>query len=334
MKLKKAFLITLLFMLILVFPSAAQEIKLGTTAPPGTPWEFALKELSSRWSELSNGRYRLRLYMGGVAGSEEDMIRKIRIGQLNALIVTQSGLSTISPDMLALTLPLFVRDDAELEYLLEKMDPTFNSILEGRGFKAIAWQRAGWLHLFTKRPVSSPADLRTHKLALPIYDLSFQQIWRSMGFNIISITSNEFLTGLQTGMVDAIVSAPMLAAAYQWFPLAPNMNESAFTPLVGALVIDTRVWNRIPANIQQEMIQAAVEVLTPLQNQTLALEQEAVNIMRGMNLRVIQVPGGVRQEWINLCTEGYGSIICTTISRDLYQEMENTLIEFRKSNSR
>ena len=236
----KQFSLFLLFLLLIGVQIYSVEIKLGTTAPAGSPWDFALKELASRWNRISNGRVRVRLYLGGVAGDEDDMVRKTRIGQMQAVVVTGSGLSAISPEMLALSLPLFVRDDFELEYLLDNLEDRFNSILESKGFSVIAWQRAGWLRVFSKRTALTPADLKLHRLALPLDDSSFQQIWRAMGFNIISIQASDFLTGLQTGMVDAIISAPVLAAAYQWFPLAPNMNEIAFAPLVGALIIDTR----------------------------------------------------------------------------------------------
>ncbi|MBN2050645.1 MAG: TRAP transporter substrate-binding protein DctP [Spirochaetales bacterium] len=324
------------FFILLLLPAAlySQEIKLGTTIPPGSPWDYALQELSNRWSDLSGGRYRLRPYMGGIAGTEEDMIRKTRIGHLQAVVLTGSGLSDISSDTLALSLPLFIQSEEELSYLLEKMNSRLNALLEEKGFTVIAWQRAGWLRIFSKHPAATPADLRTHKLALPIENNTFQQIWRSMGFNIVSLSSNDFLTGLQTGMVDAIVSAPLMAAAYQWFPLAPNMMDVAFAPLLGALLIDTRVWNRIPADLRAEMLQAAQEILTPVEEQIMALEAEAVALMRGMNVRVVPVPEPVMREWRDVSSRGYHSIIGTTVSRELYSEMEALLTEFRQSKER
>lgn len=321
------------FFIILLLPAIlySQEIKLGTTIPPGTPWDYALQELSDRWSDLSKGKYRLKPYMGGIAGTEEDMIRKARIGHLQALVLTGSGLSDISSETLALALPMFIRNEEELAHLLEKMDSRFNAVLEKSGFTVIAWQRAGWLRIFSKHPVTTPADLRSQKLALPIENTTFQQIWRSMGFNIVSLPSNDFLTGLQTGLVDAIVSAPLMAAANQWFPLAPYMTDIPFAPLLGAMVVDTRVWNRIPADLRADMVRAAREILAPLEGEIMTLEQEAVDLMGRMNARVVPVPEPGMQEWMDLSSRGYRGIIGTTVSQELFSEMETTLEEFRAS---
>jgi len=95
--------------------AAGQVIKLGTLAPAGSPWEQALRKLAGDWSRLSIGRVSLRIYPGGVAGDEDDMLRKIRIGQLNAAALSGPGLSTIVPGVLALQVPLLVTDDDELD---------------------------------------------------------------------------------------------------------------------------------------------------------------------------------------------------------------------------
>jgi len=209
------------------------------------------------------------------------------------------------------------------------MEDDFNALLEEKGFSVIAWQRAGWLKVFSKREALTPAELRLHRLALPLEDLSFQQIWRSMGFNIISLQSNDFLTGLQAGMVDAIISAPLVAAAYQWFPLVPHMNEISFAPLVGALVVDTKTWRRVPEDLRELLLLKAREVLSPLEKEISGLESEAVVFMKGMNLIVSPVPPEVLEEWSLLCSRGYSTIIGNTISKELFNRMEKTLEDYR-----
>ncbi len=59
-------------------------IKLGSLAPAGSPWELGLKRLAAEWEKISGGTVTVKIYAGGVAGDEPDMIRKVRIGTLNA----------------------------------------------------------------------------------------------------------------------------------------------------------------------------------------------------------------------------------------------------------
>jgi len=57
-------------------------VKLATLAPEGTDWHGMLVEMGQEWKKATNGKVELRLYPGGVIGDERDMVRKMRIGQI------------------------------------------------------------------------------------------------------------------------------------------------------------------------------------------------------------------------------------------------------------
>ena len=100
--------VLLLFVLLIPFQGIAGKsitVKMATLAPNGSPWHEILKEMAAEWSQLSNGMITLRIYPGGVAGDEGDMVRKMRIGQLHAAALTTSGLAKITPDVNALAIP-------------------------------------------------------------------------------------------------------------------------------------------------------------------------------------------------------------------------------------
>ena len=75
--------------------ASAQTLKLATLAPDGSVWDSALKEMGADWQQISGGEVTLRVYPGGVAGDDADMVRKMRIGQLQAGALTVAGLSEI-----------------------------------------------------------------------------------------------------------------------------------------------------------------------------------------------------------------------------------------------
>ena len=76
--------------------ASGQSVKIGSLAPPGSPWDNNLRKLAADWARLSEGAVSLTVYAGGVAGDESDMIRKMRIGQLNAGLLTVSGLNLMN----------------------------------------------------------------------------------------------------------------------------------------------------------------------------------------------------------------------------------------------
>ena len=83
-------------------PVSAETIKLGTLAPNNSPYYDILRDLGENWEKVSNGSVRLRIYAGGVAGDDPDMVRKMRIGQLDAALVAGSGLYEIAPETKAI----------------------------------------------------------------------------------------------------------------------------------------------------------------------------------------------------------------------------------------
>ena len=95
--------LALLTALALITPATASakriKVKIGTVAPKGSPWFDALKQIGKRWKKASNGDIKLKIYAGGVAGDEGDMLRKMRIGQLHMGSLTGVSLAQISRNL-------------------------------------------------------------------------------------------------------------------------------------------------------------------------------------------------------------------------------------------
>src|SRR5712691_4597420 len=75
----------------------ASVVKLATLVPDGSVWDRALRDMGAEWTSSTQGRVSLRVYPGGVAGDEPDVVRKMRIGQLQAAAITTAGLASIDP---------------------------------------------------------------------------------------------------------------------------------------------------------------------------------------------------------------------------------------------
>ena len=166
---KKTALLLLVSLAIVASPLSADAltVKLGTVAPEGSPWHDGLLEIASEWQRISGGKIKVRIYPGGVAGDEQDLLRKIRIGQLHAATLTKSGLFALAPEIDLVAFPMMLRTDDELDVLLEKVGPEIEAKLEEKGFKLLNWSRAGWVYFFSKEPVFMPEDLMRHPSYVP-----------------------------------------------------------------------------------------------------------------------------------------------------------------------
>jgi hypothetical protein len=68
---------------------------MSTLVPDGSSWHLVLKEAAEKWKQVSGGRVSVRLFPGGVAGDDPDVVRKMRLGTLNAGVLTSVGVAEI-----------------------------------------------------------------------------------------------------------------------------------------------------------------------------------------------------------------------------------------------
>jgi TRAP-type C4-dicarboxylate transport system substrate-binding protein len=315
-----------------VTPAFSQVIKLGTVAPEGSPWHDTLLEVSQKWKELSNGTVTVSIYAGGVAGDETDMLRKIRIGQLHATALTSITLKDIIPDIEAITFPMFIRTDGELDYVMEKLGPEFEAGLAEKGFKVLTWSTTGWAHFFTKEPVIRPEDMKKRKLFMWGSDTTYMELLKSSGFNPVALAITDLLPSLQTGLVDAFAAPPAAALAFQWFALAPHMTDLRWQPLPGTTVVSMKKWNEIPRNLRPKLEEAARTAGARLQKRSRELEQEAIVAMKNHGLTVHPVPPEAEEEWSALVRErAYPVFVGPRFSKAMFDKVSSLLNEYRST---
>ena len=211
--------------------------------------------MAESWKTASAGKVDVRIYPGGVAGDDPDMVRKMRIGQLQMAGLTGVGLSRIIPEIAALQMPMLLTNAGELNYVRERVSPEIEALLEEKGFKLLAWADVGWVHFFTRQPVRRPNDLKAEKLWIWAGDTTYLEAWKSAGYQPVPLPSTEIFTGLQSGLVTAFTTTPLAALSYQWFPKANHMTDLRWAPFVGALVITTRSWEEIPAALRPALLE-------------------------------------------------------------------------------
>lgn len=328
------FRVSVLILFVLLIPLSsitALTLKIGSLGPVDTPWDDTLNKLAARWKEISDGRVTLKIYPGGIAGDEADMIRKVQIGQLDGVALSGTGLNRITSDILALILPLFFHTNDELIYVMDNMFDEFSEIFEEKGYKLVGLTSSGWIKLFGKRPIVTPEDLKSQRLAVSAEDEEILHTWRAMGFDALPLHTTEILAGLQSGMAEAFHTPPIIAALYQWFALAPNMCPIDIAPLVTGLVIGERSWRRIPDQYKEEFVQAGKDVMQSLYQEVVKLEEEAMEIMLENGLTVNEMTEETLAEWDHIVRQGHDILVGTSISPEVYEQVSAYRDEYRRT---
>src|SRR5438270_6072885 len=130
----------LVLLLAVVFgfmPSAVAQVhwRLGTLVPRGTSYHHNLQAMAEEWRKAPHGGVTLTIYTDGTMGGEADMVRRMRIGQLQAAMLTVPGLAEIDPSVSALQkMPMMYESLEEARYVREKLRPLLEQKIAAKGF--------------------------------------------------------------------------------------------------------------------------------------------------------------------------------------------------------
>lgn len=305
-------------------------VKMATVVPEGSQYHLILREMAEKWKRASGGAVEIRLYPGSVAGDDIDVIRKMRLGTLNAALLTSVGVAAVDKSVYAIEVPMLYRSYEEVDYVLGKMAPSLEAALEAKGFVVLDWVDGGWLRFFTKTPVTRPDDLKPLRLFAWAGDPEALEIWKGSGFNPVPLPSTEISTALQTGLVSALPTTPQAAVLLQWYTHARNMTDVKWALLLGAMLVNKATWEKIPAASRPALKAAAQEAGKRLREETRQADQRDVQAMRKRGLNVITIDAKDEAVWRAAAEGAYGRIRGTIVPVAAFDEAKRHLADFRK----
>jgi TRAP-type C4-dicarboxylate transport system substrate-binding protein len=269
-------------------PAHALTVKLATLAPDDSIWHRHLKETAEAWSKATGGAVTMRIYPGGVAGNEGDMIRKVRIGQLHGAMITAVGLREITPEAQGIMLPGIIGTGEELDYVMEHMAPRFEKLVLDKGFVVIDWGEAGWVHFFGQKPVRTPEDQKKLKIFAWAGDPGALKAYQSLGFNPVVISSTDLLPSLQTGLIQSFNGSALTALSIGAYQYARYMTRSTWGVIIGATVVNKSTWDKVPEAQRPTLLKLARDGARKLQLEVRKKEDEAIEAMKKNGLTVME----------------------------------------------
>ena len=324
---------TFVFFLLTIIPSAIWPltIKLASPLPEGTNWHYGLLKMAAEWRTISQGKVRLRIYPGSIAGSEADMIRKMRFGQLDAGIFSAFGLKSMVPETFVVTLPGLIQDEEELDYILDNWIGRFDERFREEGFEIMTWSKTGWAYIFGQVPLRVPADLQRQTLAIDNTETEMAVAFKTLGFHVAPMSLGEMLVSLQSGLANSLYAPPVAAAAFQWFALAPYMTEYRVAPVVGGVVLSQRAWSRIPEEFREEIKESVVKMARSFHDESLRLNNDALRIMEENGLKKVHVTSQEIAQWEKIMRDGHLLMIGEekSIPPAIYENLQTVLNDLR-----
>lgn len=289
-----SFLLYLFFGHLIILPDIGYPekrflIKFATVAPEGSTWIRHMRRLDKALREKSHGQIGLRLYTGGIAGDELDVLRKIRIGQIHCAAFSGVGIAQILPMVRILDLPFLFRSYQEVDLVHRGLRGFFSEHFRKKGFEFIAWAEVGNVYLFSKRPIQRVADLSRLKIWTWSGDPIAKETFSIVGTSPIPLTITDVTTALNTGMIDTFYAPPLGALALQWHLSVKYMTSPPLAHATSAVLVSSGFYKKIPPNLtrilREEFERAMNDLTSDLRRQT----EETIKLIKDRGLKIISV---------------------------------------------
>jgi TRAP-type C4-dicarboxylate transport system substrate-binding protein len=310
--------------------AADKQLRIGTLASKNSLYHRQLMELGEAWRTAQGGQGKYLVYPDGSQGGETDMVRRMRIGQLQGGLLSVVGLREIEPSIAALqNMPMMFKSWEEVDYVREKMRPAMEKKFHDKGFVVLAWGDAGWVRFFSKTPAFAPNDFKGMKFFAWGAEADQQEIMKNLGYTPVPLETADILPAIQTGMINAVPSTPYFALATQIYTTANNMLDLNWSPIVGALIITKKSWDELTPEGQVIVREAGAKAGVQLRAKARQEVDEAVEAMKKRGLTVNKPNAEQMKEWNALADGLYPRIRGKLVPAEQFDEVVGLLKAFR-----
>ncbi len=327
-------ILSLIFVILWTLTASAQEyvIKFATLAPEGSTWINIMKEYDAAVRKESGGKLGFRIYAGGVAGDEKDVMRKIRLGQFNSAGITGFGIGEIAKSARVLDAPFLFKSAAEVDHIVSMFDAEFNKEFENGGFVLLGWAEVGSVYIITKTPVSKISDLHSVKMweweGDPVADATFKTI----GINPIQLSITDVVTSLQTGLITGAYASPLAIVSLQWNSATSHLMDYPLTNASGAVVIAKRDFDKIPSDLQQILLKHGRTLMRKLTEQSRRDNIKSLETLKKNKMTFNKPDPNEIKSYDDLGRTARRSLVGKLYSEDLLNRVEKALADFRAKN--
>jgi TRAP-type C4-dicarboxylate transport system substrate-binding protein len=226
-------------------------VKMATLAPEGVGWADLIKKMVNPGVlKVTEGVITLDWYFGGTMGDDQDILAKLRNGQLQGGAFSGQGMVLACPEMSLIELPFLFENYDEVEYVYSKFRSRISQWFEKRGYHLLLLAEQDFDQIYsTKQEIKTPDDFKNSRF-LTWYGPLEERSLKAMGASPLPIRIPEIAASIRTGVCDAFIAPALWAVGTQMYTVMKYINpvHIRYSPAAG--IVTTQTWNLLPKELQ------------------------------------------------------------------------------------
>ncbi len=309
-----------------------KELRIATVAPSGSSFHKRLQSLSTEWSR-GPGAVSMNIY-AGTQGGELQIVRRMRVGQIQGAMLTSVGLAQIERSVTALQyMPLMFHDWDDVDRVRERLRPDLEARLLAAGYVVMFWADAGWVRYFSNKPIRSVHDLKPLRVYASSGDPQSVELMKAY-YTPVVLEPDQILLGLRNGMIDALPVPSFLANFNQVPAYAPYMLDLRWAPITGALVMTEKAWKQLDPMTQAWLRETSERAGHEMRRASRVEDEQAVQAMKDkQGLKVMPMTPEAEREWRAEVARIYPRIRGTLVPAPMFDATVETLKAKRATGS-
>jgi TRAP-type C4-dicarboxylate transport system substrate-binding protein len=316
-----------------VSTASAADIKIATVAPDGSRWMQQMRAGAEEVNKRTAGRVAIKFYPGGVMGNDAQVLRKIRIGQLQGGAFTAGGLAERYGGLNLYGIPLLFRSLDEIDAVRAQFDPEIAAGLERAGFVTFGFIEGGFANLLSNEPISSVEDMRRKKVWVPEGDAISFLAMETMGLSPAVLPVTDVLTGLQTGLIEIAFASPVAALVLQWHTKVKYLTDLPISYSMGIFAIEKSAFEDLSAEDRQVVREVMGGYIQGLDREARDDNRKAAEVLARSGLQTVSVNDADVEGWRKTIESIHPQLRQRPdIDAAMFDRMLTVLAEYRRTN--
>ena len=236
----------------------AKRFKVAVGDAGGSAQHELGEKFADEVKRLSGGKHRVKLFLNGQLGSEQDTVNDAALGTLDLSLLAINNITPFSPTVGIFTLPyviLSLDDAVKLTQGPIGQELVENTIRDAK-VRIIGWTYTGFRVLTnSKKPVRTVADLEGLIIRVPKNEIMLDT-YKSWGINATPMAWSETFTALQQGVVDGQDNPYLTVHSMKFYEVQKYVTNIRYIFSIEPLIVSEMIFQDLDEETRAMLIEA------------------------------------------------------------------------------